>query len=93
MLGSVDWSKYGVEKGVVKDPRCENCMTHCGYEPTASLGRNAEKGDMWKNIVFNFSPKPKPAKDGSLVQPYTGVGSGNGHLTGRQAQEETSKVA
>jgi hopanoid biosynthesis associated radical SAM protein HpnH len=28
-----DWSKYG--RG--RDPRCNNCMAHCGYEPTAVL--------------------------------------------------------
>ena len=38
LLEKVDWDKYGVVDGVARDPRCENCMTHCGYEPTASLG-------------------------------------------------------
>ena len=33
LLETTDWSKYG--RG--KDPRCENCMAHCGYEPTAVL--------------------------------------------------------
>ena len=31
-----EWDEYGVVNGVAKDPRCENCMVHCGYEPTAS---------------------------------------------------------
>jgi len=33
LLESTDWDRYG--RG--KDPRCENCMAHCGYEPTAVL--------------------------------------------------------
>ena len=33
LIETTDWSKYG--RG--KDPRCENCMAHCGYEPTAAL--------------------------------------------------------
>ncbi len=33
LLETTDWDKYG--RG--KDPRCENCMAHCGYEPTAVL--------------------------------------------------------
>src|SRR6266513_868358 len=45
LLEKVEWEKYGVEKGVVKDSRCENCMVHCGYEPTASLGLNAQRGN------------------------------------------------
>src|SRR6202789_1770866 len=31
LLETTDWDLYG--RG--KDPRCENCMAHCGYEPTA----------------------------------------------------------
>ncbi|HEY7891683.1 MAG TPA: adenosyl-hopene transferase HpnH [Solirubrobacteraceae bacterium] len=33
LIETTDWSKYG--RG--KDPRCENCMAACGYEPTAVL--------------------------------------------------------
>ncbi|MQA83631.1 MAG: adenosyl-hopene transferase HpnH [Streptosporangiales bacterium] len=31
LIEDTDWSKYG--RG--RDPRCANCMAHCGYEPTA----------------------------------------------------------
>ncbi|MEV6050964.1 adenosyl-hopene transferase HpnH [Streptomyces sp. NPDC052107] len=33
LVEETDWDKYG--RG--KDPRCANCMAHCGYEPTAVL--------------------------------------------------------
>jgi hopanoid biosynthesis associated radical SAM protein HpnH len=33
LVEETDWSKYG--RG--RDPRCANCMAHCGYEPTAVL--------------------------------------------------------
>ena len=33
LIETTDWDKYG--RG--KDPRCNNCMAHCGYEPTAVL--------------------------------------------------------
>jgi hopanoid biosynthesis associated radical SAM protein HpnH len=33
LLDTTDWSSYG--RG--RDPRCANCMAHCGYEPTAVL--------------------------------------------------------
>jgi hopanoid biosynthesis associated radical SAM protein HpnH len=33
LIETTDWSKYG--RG--RDPRCNNCMAHCGYEPTAVL--------------------------------------------------------
>jgi hopanoid biosynthesis associated radical SAM protein HpnH len=33
LIETTDWSSYG--RG--RDPRCENCMAHCGYEPTAVM--------------------------------------------------------
>ncbi|WP_197319092.1 adenosyl-hopene transferase HpnH [Saccharomonospora sp. NB11] len=33
LLETTDWDAYG--RG--RDPRCANCMAHCGYEPTAVL--------------------------------------------------------
>lgn len=33
LIETTDWSAYG--RG--NDPRCANCMAHCGYEPTAVL--------------------------------------------------------
>jgi hopanoid biosynthesis associated radical SAM protein HpnH len=33
LIETTDWAKYG--RG--KDPRCDNCMAHCGYEPSAVM--------------------------------------------------------
>ncbi len=33
LVDTTDWDAYG--RG--NDPRCENCMAHCGYEPSAVL--------------------------------------------------------
>ncbi|HET9256746.1 MAG TPA: adenosyl-hopene transferase HpnH [Pseudonocardiaceae bacterium] len=33
LLEETDWSSFG--RG--RDPRCANCMAHCGYEPTAVI--------------------------------------------------------
>jgi MoaA/NifB/PqqE/SkfB family radical SAM enzyme len=91
MLEKVDWDKYGVFSGVARDPRCENCMTHCGYEPTPSLGIDTKPGDTWKLIRYNFGAKPKPVADASHVQAYNGVTTGNGHLTGKKAAPQDIK--
>src|SRR3954471_12603333 len=56
LLEKVQWDQYGVVDGVAKDVRCENCMMHCGYEPTATLGLQSQRGDTWKTIKFNFGP-------------------------------------
>jgi hopanoid biosynthesis associated radical SAM protein HpnH len=86
MLEKVQWEKYGVVEGVARDPRCENCMTHCGYEPTASLGLQAKRGDTWKTVKFNFGRRPQRRGYGSEIAVYNGVSSGNGHLTGKKAE-------
>ncbi len=83
LLEKTEWGNYGVINGVAKDKRCENCMVHCGYEPSAALGRNPLPGDTWKNVKFNFGPKPKPRPEGAQVQAFNGVSAGNGHKTGR----------
>ncbi len=86
LLEKVQWENYGVVDGVAKDVRCENCMVHCGYEPTASLGLQAKPGDTWKNIAFNFGPKPAPIEEGRDVQAHNGVSCGRGHLTGNKQE-------
>ena len=90
LLEKTDWSRYGVVNGEARDPRCENCMMHCGYEPTASLGLEAQPGDLWKTIKFNFGARPKPfSADG--VAAYNGVTVGNGHLTGKTPGSAASR--
>jgi MoaA/NifB/PqqE/SkfB family radical SAM enzyme len=80
LLEKTDWDKVGVVNGEARDPRCENCMMNCGYEPTAALGLHGKPGDTWKTIKFNFGARPRPQP--RHVDAYNGVTSGNGHETG-----------
>ncbi len=34
LLDKTDWSQYGRASG---NPKCADCMVHCGYEPTAAV--------------------------------------------------------
>ncbi len=43
LIETTDWSKYG--RG--RDPRCHNCMAHCGFEPSAVL---ATAGSMRESL-------------------------------------------
>ena len=86
LLEKTEWDRYGVVNGVARDSRCENCMVHCGYEPTATLGLQAQHGDTWKTVKFNFGPKPKPTGRGNELLAFNGVSSGNGHATGKRAE-------
>jgi hopanoid biosynthesis associated radical SAM protein HpnH len=87
MLSKVQWDKYGVVDGHARDPRCENCMVHCGYDPSGALGTNYQAGDNWKNMKYNFSPKPKPiAFTPQLAQrAFNGTSIGKGHLAEAKA--------
>jgi hypothetical protein len=90
LLEKTQWENFGVVDGKARDPRCENCMVHCGYEPTAALGRDARPGDTWENVKFNFGPKPERRAEGAKVNAFTGVSSGNGHKTGRPQKIEAA---
>ena len=85
MLSKVDWEKYGVVHGVVRDPRCEHCMMHCGYDPSGALGTNYQPGDHWKNFKYNFGGRPKPYPAGDKISPFNGVSVGRGHLADKKA--------
>ena len=88
LLDKTNWDTLGVVDGVARDPRCENCMMHCGYEPTASLGLQAKPGDMWKTIKFNFGAKPKGTPTAE-IHAFNGVSAGQGHLTGHKEKAQT----
>lgn len=86
LLDKTDWNNLGVVNGVAKDSRCENCMVHCGYEPSAMLGVEGKAGDSWRNFAFNFGARPQPSGKGESVHAFNGVTSGKGHLTGADAK-------
>jgi hopanoid biosynthesis associated radical SAM protein HpnH len=85
MLEQVNWEKYGVVEGVARDARCENCMVHCGYDPSGALGTNYKRGDNWKNFKYNFWPRPAPSAEGAKVQAFNGFTIGKGHLAEAKA--------
>ena len=85
MLDSVQWDKYGVVDGKARDPRCKDCMVHCGYDPSGALGVDAKRGDTWKNIKYNFGKKPAPFREGAKVMAFNGATIGKGHLAEAKA--------
>jgi hopanoid biosynthesis associated radical SAM protein HpnH len=51
LMDNTPWEEYGYGK----DSRCEHCMMHCGYEPSAALGVNARFGDSLKMLMWQLS--------------------------------------
>jgi len=48
LMTQTPWESYGHGN----DPRCEHCMVHCGYEPSAALGINARLADSFKMLTW-----------------------------------------
>ena len=46
LMTATPWEKYGPGN----DPRCEHCMMHCGFEPSAALGINSRAGDNLRQL-------------------------------------------
>jgi hopanoid biosynthesis associated radical SAM protein HpnH len=51
LMEKTDWDQYGFGN----DPRCEHCMVHCGYEPSAALGVNKKLGDSLKMLLWQLT--------------------------------------
>jgi hopanoid biosynthesis associated radical SAM protein HpnH len=51
LMNDTDWDSYGHGK----DPRCEHCMVHCGYEPTAAIGAGSNIADTIKMLRWQLS--------------------------------------
>ncbi len=45
------WEAYGPGN----DPRCEHCMVHVGFEPSAALGVNSKFSDSFKHLSWLLS--------------------------------------
>jgi hopanoid biosynthesis associated radical SAM protein HpnH len=51
LMQDTPWEKYGHGR----DPRCENCMVHAGYEASAVVGVNRKISDMLKMAVWQMT--------------------------------------
>jgi hypothetical protein len=82
LLEKTPWDKYG--RG--RDPRCEDCMVHAGYEASAVIGGNKKFGDTWKMLKWTLSGKMGGIlKDAAPAAPKPRNGNGNGHSNGNGA--------
>jgi hopanoid biosynthesis associated radical SAM protein HpnH len=51
LMDNTPWEHYGYGK----DARCEHCLMHCGYEPSAALGVNGQFGDSLKMLLWQLT--------------------------------------
>ncbi len=76
LMETTDWAAYGRASG---NPKCQDCMVHCGYEPSAVHATFNTLAGLWgaaRNTLFGpggdqpLSPEPPraaPAAAGTLV--------------------------
>jgi len=50
LMTRTPWESYGA----VNDPRCDHCMVHCGFEPSAAFGINSKFCDTFKLMGWAF---------------------------------------
>jgi hopanoid biosynthesis associated radical SAM protein HpnH len=81
-IDNTPWEKYG--RG--RDPRCEDCMVHAGFEASAVLGGNKKLGDTWKMLTWTLSGKMGgligEPNERELQAKANGQGNGNSHSDG-----------
>ncbi len=51
LIDKTDWQRIGPGK----DPRCEHCLVHCGFEPAAVLAANRRFRDALKMAVWQMT--------------------------------------
>ena len=61
LLDTTDWNAYGRQSG---NDKCQDCMVHCGYEPTAVAETfGTLKGFLRTAKLTLFGAKPEPLDD------------------------------
>jgi hopanoid biosynthesis associated radical SAM protein HpnH len=58
LIDETDWENYGRESG---NPACQQCMVHCGYEPSAVNHTFSSFGGFWATVkatLFNRYANP-----------------------------------
>ena len=90
MLEKVDWDRYGVVDGAARDTPREKCMVDSCYDPNGPVEVDAQFGDTWKNIRYNFGPRPPRSLVGERVNAFNGISAGKSHLACSRADQTHS---
>jgi hopanoid biosynthesis associated radical SAM protein HpnH len=51
LVAATDWERLGPGR----DPRCQHCLVHCGFEPAAVMAANRRVRDMLKMAVWQMT--------------------------------------
>ncbi len=89
LIDNTPWEKYGHGR----DPRCQDCMVHAGYEASAVIGGNKKLSDTWKMFSWTISGRMGGLKGGKRAKAGNGNGhpKGNGHSNGSSGERAASR--
>jgi hypothetical protein len=75
LMESTAWDQYGTESG---NPKCANCMVHCGFEPSAVHdGFSSLRGFAAMARSYLFTAYPDPDAERLLQEPVRPVHAHN----------------
>lgn len=68
LMATTDWSGYGHASG---NPKCGDCMVHCGFEPSAVEATFGTWRGFWRTVRTTLfgSPEPKAPSPPACVPP------------------------
>lgn len=90
LMETTDWDRYGTESG---NPKCANCMMHCGYEPSAvNHTFGSLRGFLATVRAQLFTRYPDAAAEALLREPVRPVHAHNPFVT-IQASPQTTPAA
>lgn len=67
LLETTDWAKYGHASG---NPKCANCMTHCGFEPSA-VKESFSSLTKFIEMVYDFTTVRRPGRAATAAKRWT----------------------
>jgi len=71
LMDATEWEQYGTESG---NPKCANCMVHCGYETSAVNDTFGSLGGFWRTVRATLSSAyPDERALAALQQPVRPV--------------------
>ena len=74
LIDTTEWENYGTESG---NPKCANCMVHCGYETSAVIDTFSSFGGFVATAKAALGLYPDPQASQLLNEQYTPVHSFN----------------
>jgi hopanoid biosynthesis associated radical SAM protein HpnH len=86
LIEKTDWQRYGARSG---NPKCADCMVHCGYEASAVNDTFSSLRGLWDTIRAGLFARGYPSTSAAAAL----AGDGNDSATSQQEAESRAPEA